>query len=189
MRQPSAGLDVSAVADYLTGLDIYDSYACGAVRPAPGWFTVGGTSLASPIIAAMYGLAGGAHGVTYPALTLYGHLRASRCTTSPSAATAGATVRARRSAQPEPARLGHRRLRLPRHGGDPHVGDRACDALPGYDGPTGVGAPNGLAMFARPGRRGNQRPASVTRRTTRPGCRDLRPVPGRGGDPLHLELG
>ena len=66
--------DVSADADYLTGFDVYDSYNCGdACSPAPGWFTVGGTSLSSPIIAAAYALAGGAHGVSYPALTLYGH--------------------------------------------------------------------------------------------------------------------
>ena len=66
--------DVSADADYLTGFDIYDSYNCGdACSPAPGWFTLGGTSLSSPIIAATYALAGGAHGVNYPALTLYGH--------------------------------------------------------------------------------------------------------------------
>jgi Subtilase family len=67
--------DVSAVADYLTGFDIYDTYNCGnACSPAPGWFTLGGTSLSSPLIAAVYALAGGAHRVAYPALTLYGHL-------------------------------------------------------------------------------------------------------------------
>ena len=31
------------------------------------------------------------------------------------------------------------------------VGDRACDALSGYDGPTGVGTPNGSAMFDKTG--------------------------------------
>src|SRR5580693_5763721 len=65
--------DVSAVADYLTGFDVYDSYSCSGCSPAPGWFTIGGTSLSSPIIAASYALAGGARGVPYPALTLYGH--------------------------------------------------------------------------------------------------------------------
>ena len=37
--------------------------------------TVGGTSLSSPLIAAMYALAGGAGGVDYPAKTLYDRFR------------------------------------------------------------------------------------------------------------------
>jgi PKD repeat protein len=36
-------------------------------------------------------------------------------------------------------------------GGTPSVGNRACDALVGYDGPTGVGTPNGLTAFTRTG--------------------------------------
>ena len=36
--------------------------------------TVGGTSLSSPIIAGLYGLAGGSGGVSYPAATLYSHV-------------------------------------------------------------------------------------------------------------------
>jgi hypothetical protein len=38
------------------------------------WTPVGGTSLASPIVASMFALAGGSHGVEYPAKTLYSHL-------------------------------------------------------------------------------------------------------------------
>src|SRR5208282_2932385 len=30
-------------------------------------------------------------------------------------------------------------------------GDRACNALPGYDGPSGLGTPNGLAAFTPTG--------------------------------------
>jgi hypothetical protein len=37
-----------------------------------GWFTVGGTSLAAPLIAGVYGLAGGGSG-TYPAALPYAH--------------------------------------------------------------------------------------------------------------------
>ena len=40
----------------------------------PGWETIGGTSLASPLVAALWGLAGGPGGVNYPAMTLYGQL-------------------------------------------------------------------------------------------------------------------
>ena len=48
--------DVSAVADPNTGVWIYDSYPFE--REAPQWQPVGGTSVASPIIAAVYALAG-----------------------------------------------------------------------------------------------------------------------------------
>jgi len=44
--------DVSAVADPYTGLETYDSY--------DGWQQVGGTSLASPVVAAAYALTGSA---------------------------------------------------------------------------------------------------------------------------------
>ena len=54
-------------ADYLTGIDTYDTTGGG------GWSTIGGTSFSSPTIAAMFALAGGGHGITYPAVTLYGH--------------------------------------------------------------------------------------------------------------------
>jgi len=70
--------DVAAVADPLTGFDIYDTYDCGpsceGFRQGRSWLTIGGTSLATPLISALYALAGGSGGVSYPALTLYGHL-------------------------------------------------------------------------------------------------------------------
>ncbi len=142
--------DVSAVADYLTGFDIYDSYNCGSsCSPAPGWFTVGGTSLSSPIIAASYGLAGGAHGIAYPALTLYGHLgRGYDVTTGGNGWCAG-----QGAAQcPNPNSFGYGTVDCAyTAGGTPAVGDRACDALSGYDGPTGVGTPNGITMFTKTG--------------------------------------
>lgn len=47
--------DVSAVADPDTGLSVYDTYGMG---PQDGWQTVGGTSLATPLIAGMIALAG-----------------------------------------------------------------------------------------------------------------------------------
>lgn len=49
--------DVSAVADPNTGLAIYDTYGLGSDN---GWIQVGGTSLSSPLIAGMIGLAGNA---------------------------------------------------------------------------------------------------------------------------------
>ena len=59
--------DIAVVGNPLTGFDIY-------VSPEGGWMTAGGTSLSAPIVAGMYALAGGAHGVSYAAQTLYSHL-------------------------------------------------------------------------------------------------------------------
>jgi hypothetical protein len=58
--------DVSADADPNTGVAVYDSYDQG------GWLEVGGTSASSPMIAAVYALAGPAP-TTSPAETLYEH--------------------------------------------------------------------------------------------------------------------
>src|SRR5487761_1412139 len=79
--------DVSAVADPSTGVAVYDS-------GAGGWVEVGGTSVASPVIASTYALAG-----------------------------------------------------TPRKGTIPASYPYLCTAGPGYDGPTGLGAPDGVAAF------------------------------------------
>ncbi|MDQ2679708.1 MAG: peptidase S8 [Candidatus Eremiobacteraeota bacterium] len=49
--------DVSAVADPNTGVAVYDSYGS---RGQTGWLVFGGTSVASPLIGAVYALAGNA---------------------------------------------------------------------------------------------------------------------------------
>lgn len=54
--------DVSAVADPNTGVAVYDSYA---YRGVSGWLRFGGTSVASPIIGAMYALAGNTGSINY----------------------------------------------------------------------------------------------------------------------------
>src|SRR5581483_9735732 len=64
--------DISADGDPETGFDVYTSWAC-AKGCHVGWGTIGGTSLSSPLIAAMWALAGGAGGVAYPAASLYAH--------------------------------------------------------------------------------------------------------------------
>lgn len=147
--------DISADADYLTGFDIYDSYTCtsGCV-PEAGWYTYGGTSLSSPIIAAMFGLAGGAHGVAFPALTLYGHLN--------TLALYDVTVGGNGYCDGEGAAAcgDHNSTTISpwtldcdynASGSAVSTGDLACDAAKGYDGPTGVGTPNGLGAFAKTG--------------------------------------
>jgi hypothetical protein len=112
--------DVSAVANPYTGVNIYDSTPSPEGYPT-GWGVWGGTSLASPVVAAEFALAGGAHGVAYPAQTLYSYIGDSHAlydvTSGHDGSCSGAT---------------------------------ACQAAVGYDGPTGVGSPVGLSAFATP---------------------------------------
>ena len=145
--------DIGADADYLTGFDIYDTYSCGAsCSPAVlGWNTYGGTSLASPIVASMFALAGGAQGVADPALTLYGHLGSTSLydVTSGGNGYCGGEGAA---ACGNPNAFGDGILDCDYPAtGTVIGGDRACDALVGYDGPTGVGTPKGLGAFAKTG--------------------------------------
>ncbi len=136
--------DVAADADPLTGFAVYDDFNCGHFCKQDGagvgssWFAIGGTSLSTPLIAALYGLAGGAAGVEYPALTLYGHLIEG---TSLYDVTQGGNgycdgLGAVACGSP-PAWFGVV---------DCH-GTTACDAAPGFDGPSGVGTPDGLGLF------------------------------------------
>ena len=108
--------DVAAVADPNTGVAVYDSYG------EPGWMVFGGTSVASPIIASIYALAGKTSGVT--AQSLYG----AALTQVPSGTNA--------------------------HHCDTYLCNAAdsityppVDATYRYNGPTGVGTPNGLVGF------------------------------------------
>jgi len=59
--------DVAADADPNTGVAIYDTYTEG------GWLEVGGTSVAAPIIASTYALAGTPSVGSYPVSYPYGH--------------------------------------------------------------------------------------------------------------------
>jgi subtilase family serine protease len=101
--------DVSAVADPGTGLAIYDSVALGG---ASGWQVYGGTSLSSPLIAAVYALGGNLGGT--PATFTYGHAANLFDVTT---------------------------------GSNGSCFTYLCTAGAGYDGPTGLGTPNGLAAF------------------------------------------
>jgi subtilase family serine protease len=60
--------DVAADADPNTGAAVYDTTRYNG---RSGWFQVGGTSLASPLIAGVYALAGNAASVAYPAALPY----------------------------------------------------------------------------------------------------------------------
>ena len=104
--------DVSADADPNTGAAVYDSVSYSGQT---GWFQVGGTSLASPLIAAVYALAGNPSGVVYGS--------------APYAASAG-------------------QLHDVTSGSNGSCGSYLCTAATGYDGPTGVGTPNGVGAFS-----------------------------------------
>ena len=104
--------DVSAVADPSTGVATYDTYPYG------GWGVTGGTSASSPIIAAVYALAGNAASQNYAA-----NIWANGGTPGLNDVTSG------------------------RNGNCPPKFAYICDAGPGYDGPTGWGTPNGIAAF------------------------------------------
>jgi hypothetical protein len=97
--------DVAADADPATGLAVYDTSNGNG-----GWNEVGGTSASSPMLAAMYALAGSAG--TTPANDIYTH------TSNFFDVTTG------NDGSCSPAFL--------------------CTAETGYDGPTGIGTPNGI---------------------------------------------
>ncbi len=128
--------DVSAVADPNTGLDIYDTYDCGAECEGldEGWETIGGTSLAAPFISSLYALAGGGHGLPYPAVTLYGQAARFDVTEGGNGACEGEAFECKGINS-----LGFGRVDC--------EGTTECDAGAGYDGPTGVGTPEGLGLF------------------------------------------
>jgi subtilase family serine protease len=106
--------DVAADANPSTGAAVYDSVR---YQGRSGWFQVGGTSLSSPLVAAVYALAGGLPAGTTAASGLYGHLGESALlhdVTSGSNGTCSTIM---------------------------------CKGVAGYDGPTGVGTPNGIGAF------------------------------------------
>ncbi len=148
--------DVSMVGDPLTGFDIYDSYACGSAQcpTGPTWMTIGGTSLSSPLLAAAYALGGGAHGVPYPAMTLYGHAGSAYDVTA-----GGNGICAGEGAAQCPDYstngifdLGAGMLDCAyTPTGAVAAGTSACDAATGFDGPTGLGTPNSMTLFAKTG--------------------------------------
>jgi hypothetical protein len=155
--------DVAAVADPRSGMAVYDTYS-------GGWVRVGGTSLAAPLMAAMWALVGGAGGVQYPARSLYEHFRYSpgtlydvtkggnsfcggSSTVSCSAAvkdlTAGATGNPNNLAYSDSSWLGLLDCGYARDGTEHTVAAATqCNATTGYDGPSGVGSPRWPAALS-----------------------------------------
>ncbi|HEY1978414.1 MAG TPA: hypothetical protein VGG89_17835 [Candidatus Baltobacteraceae bacterium] len=121
------GADVSAVADPNTGVLVYMSFPY-----AGGFYVVGGTSAASPIIASTYALAGNASTQNYGA-ALY------------SAGSSSITdVIIGKNASPDLENNAGQICGSNVKGADPTA---ICTSMPGWDGPTGVGTPWGVGAF------------------------------------------
>ena len=102
--------DVSADANPDTGVAVYDSTK---YLFQSGWLEFGGTSVATPIIASVYALAGNGSSIdngSYP----YSHTSGLNDVTS---------------------------------GSNGSCGNILCNAAAGWDGPTGLGTPNGTSAF------------------------------------------
>ena len=111
--------DVAATADPDNGVAVYHTYGIGG---GP-WVTMGGTSAAAPLVAAAYVLAGHAGASAYAAVPM------ALLPYSSAAHTGGGLfdVTSGSNGSCKPSYL--------------------CVAGPGYDGPTGLGTPDGLAAF------------------------------------------
>jgi PKD domain-containing protein len=153
--------DISADADPVTGFDVV---------VAGAWQRVGGTSLSSPLIAAMWALAGGSGANTYPAQSLYHNVHShptavydvtvggnsfcggathTQCTAAVKALTApNPTGNPNNLADQNGNWLGLLDCGYNYSGLEKSTtNDRQCNARTGYDGPSGLGAPTGLSVF------------------------------------------
>lgn len=124
--------DVAAIGNPNTGVNVYDSTPEEPGAPT-GWGVWGGTSVASPIVAGEFGLAGGANGVSYPGETLYDHAGQSSAFYDVVAGANGVCAKT-----------------------------SICEARSGYDGPSGLGSPTGLEAFAVAGAPEGTAPPTVT---------------------------
>jgi hypothetical protein len=120
------------------------SYNCGESCEeggiGKGWVTIGGTSLSSPLVSSLYALAGGSGGVSYPAATLYSHLGQAPSLYDVTEGGNGYCDGEAAGPCGEP--------KINEELGDIDCkGTTACDAAPGFDGPSGVGTPKGLGAF------------------------------------------
>lgn len=139
--------DVSADADPYTGVSVYDSTpVIEEGKEYSGWSVIGGTSVASPIIAATYALAGGAgkepngETVKYPAQTLYENLAFEPLRLHD--VTSGSNGECTRGFES----TGVSRCNTVEEGKSCSQ-NVICVAHTGYDGPSGVGTPDGIEAF------------------------------------------
>jgi Subtilase family len=138
--------DVSADADPYTGVAVYYSgfeckYEEGGTTHLTHWCTIGGTSLASPLIASVYALVGGANGVEYPAETLYENEAEDPTTLHD--IVSGSNGECTQPFNEEDGLSGCTALQEAASCSEKAI----CLAREGYDGPTGVGTPDGITAF------------------------------------------
>jgi hypothetical protein len=138
--------DVAADADPYTGVAVYDTSSGGCKSEATEhWCTIGGTSLASPLIASVFALAGGSHGVEFPAHTLYENEVA-----SPGSLYDVTDGSNGECDLPFDDETGQARCTTAAESSASCSSHLSCEAHGGYDGPTGVGTPAGLTAFEPP---------------------------------------
>jgi len=141
--------DVSADADPYTGIAVYDSSSTKCEdEEGAHWCTIGGTSLASPLIASVFALAGGSGGVNFPSHTLYRNE-----TLQPSSlhdVTEGSNGECDKPFEEPIGELGTSGCDSSEEGAASCSSHLSCLAGPGYDGPSGVGTPDGLEAFVPP---------------------------------------
>jgi hypothetical protein len=147
--------DISADGDPYSGVAVYDSTETPSGEK--GWAVIGGTSVASPIIASLFALAGGAQGVAYPAQLLYENLEQDPASLHD--VTVGSNGECLKRFHRSTGTSG---CTSAEDAQNSCAGSLICLAAPGYDGPSGVGTPRALAAFEPPvpGGRGGQ--AAVT---------------------------
>ncbi len=133
--------DVSADADPYTGVAIYDSTPESPTQAAPDWIPLGGTSLASPLIASVFALAGGVSVPDSPAKTLYENEIATPGSLHDVAS--GSNGECSQPFQQATGVSGCTELQEAISCSEEAI----CLAKTGYDGPTGVGTPDGIAAF------------------------------------------
>ncbi len=139
--------DVSADADPYSGVAVYDSseecpYLQGKAIHTSHWCTIGGTSLATPLIGATFALVGGAHDTEYPAKTLYENVAGS--TGSLHDVTEGSNGECTKPFDEETGESGCTATEEAKASCSSHA---ICLARAGYDGPTGLGTPEGISAF------------------------------------------
>jgi hypothetical protein len=147
--------DVSADGDPYSGVAVYDSTETPSGEK--GWAVIGGTSVASPIIASLFALAGGAQGVPYPAQLLYENLEQNPASLHD--VTVGSNGECLRKFHKSTGASGCTSAEDTQNS---CPGRLICLAAPGYDGPSGVGTPRALAAFRPPVPGGGGGEAAVT---------------------------
>jgi hypothetical protein len=148
--------DVAADADPYSGLAVHDSNAA-CETDGVHWCTIGGTSLASPLIASTFALAGGAGGVDYPARTLYENAVGSP--TSLHDVREGSNGECDKEFEELEEEHGVSGCTAAEEAARSCGSAPICVAGTGYDGPSGVGTPDGLEAFELPAGGVSEEPA------------------------------